>query len=406
MRVPAPHPERGPEILRGSEAERGRDSREFRGVIRQDVGLLLLADLEPVLDPPEKPVGLPQAGGAGGVHEPVARQEAERLLRRICLQERVPPRVQQLERLRHELDLADAARPELHVAVERARPDDLGVASGLHRGDLLKEARGGMPRVPEPMEALEQLGAQLEAARHGPRLDHRQPLPGLARRPVVVLELGRGAHEGTDRPLGPQAHVRPKEEPVLGALIERAGDRLGDLREELLVGDRRLGAAPLARSVALVEVDEVDVRGEVELAPAELSEGHDAEAGPLSASPLHGNAEALLPSADRLEGAFPQAELGEERQLLHGRPLVGEVVDAPVGDPHRHEPPPPAQQPEAAGVIQLAGAGREFPPGVQERPEPKGLQQVSRLLQPWRDPGIAPQLMRVQRARCRQALDP
>ena len=92
-----------------------------------------------------------------------------------------------------------------------------------------------MARIPERVQALEELGPDLEVAGHRPSLDHRKALPRLARGRVVVFELGKGAHKGARRPFRAQAHVRAEKEPVPGALPERTGKGLGDLRVELPV---------------------------------------------------------------------------------------------------------------------------------------------------------------------------
>ncbi len=89
----------------------------------------------------------------------------------------------------------------------------------------------------------------------------------------VGLERAKTGDQRTRLPEGPEAHVHAKHETFRRLCIEEPDQRLPEPREVVLVRD-------LAPAVGLagfrIEKDEVDVRGEIELAAAELSHAdHD-----------------------------------------------------------------------------------------------------------------------------------
>ena len=128
---------------RGAVAQGGGQRRERRRIGRDLVGLLLLADLEPVLDASQAPIRLLHPGGLRSVQEFVAGEELERLVGRRGLEERKPTRVQELERLRDELDLADPAGAALDVAVRAGAPTISASVRGFIAATSARRVGGG-----------------------------------------------------------------------------------------------------------------------------------------------------------------------------------------------------------------------------------------------------------------------
>ena len=108
-----------------------------------------------------------------------------------------------------------------------------------------------------------------EVAGDGPRLDERGALPVLADALVVVeRRVGRdGKRRGAG--IGPQPQIGAEHVAVAGALVEQADEIAGDAHEEGL----RLEPGAQADAGKVVEDDEIDVGGVVELEGAVLAHG-------------------------------------------------------------------------------------------------------------------------------------
>src|SRR5690606_4313713 len=92
------------------------------------------------------------------------------------LQLELAPAADQLVRLPDELNLADAARAELHVVGEVA-PHDLALDLCLHAAQLLEAAVIEVAPVHDRPQQRQQPRAVLTLPRHRPRLDQRIALP-------------------------------------------------------------------------------------------------------------------------------------------------------------------------------------------------------------------------------------
>ena len=214
-------------------AQGAREGVLFPGFLGKAVGLLLLPDLEAVLHTPQEPIGLSQGLGLLRGHEFEARECLQGAHGRVGLQERELPGRQELERLRDEFHLANAARPLLHVEGEPLQAHPFALGAPLHRRDLAQKARGRPPGIPEGVQVLEDLGPEGDVARRGAGLEEGEPLPGLPCQGVVALEPLAGLHQGAVGAVRPQADVRPEQESVLRARIEGLRHPFGDLRVEL-----------------------------------------------------------------------------------------------------------------------------------------------------------------------------
>ena len=181
----------------------------------------------------------------------------------------------QLLGLGEELDLADAAAAELDVV---ARDLDgaaaaMGVDLALDRMDVV-DGREVEMLAPDVGRQVGQEGlADGEVAGDGVRLDHGRALPVLA--DALVVELG-GLHRHGERRrarVGPQPEVGAEDVAVGRGLrhqLHQHARAAHEVPRQLLVAGER-------RRVAVVEQDEVDVAGIVELAGAELAHAEHGE---------------------------------------------------------------------------------------------------------------------------------
>ena len=238
----------------------------------------------------------------------------------------------------------------------------------------------------EGLELPEQLVADLQVSRAGARLHERVALPAAPERLVVELGGADAVHDRPVLPVGPEVQVHPEHEPVLGRLRDRLGHELRELRVVREVGDR---AGPRGVAVALVDVDEVHVRREVELAGPELPHRQGAEArARLAAAEVRRRAvprpQAPVVEADRGVEARGR-ERGElPRHLLHaGAPQVPEPDPDHLAGAH-----PPQEPVEARDVVRLEPARRALEQAAQ-RLLVAGALEVRRAGRAPEQPGVA-----------------
>ena len=88
------------------------------GIGGDELRLPLVNDLQLVLDVAQEQVGFGERGRLSPLEKPDVGERAQRLERGAAAQPLVASSVNELQRLRDELDLADSPRPELDVTVE------------------------------------------------------------------------------------------------------------------------------------------------------------------------------------------------------------------------------------------------------------------------------------------------
>ncbi len=163
--------------------------------------------------------------------------------------------------------------PSFTLSLQLA-PLDLAGDHRLHLAQALVDAVVEVAPVHEGAHDVVVERAVARGAGDRARLHPGVALPVAAVLLQVVLERAEVHGERARLAERPQAHVHAEHEALGGARIEQPDQRLAEAREVLLVRD-------LARAVGLaalgVEEDEVDVRGEVELAAAELAHADDDE---------------------------------------------------------------------------------------------------------------------------------
>ena len=160
----------------------------------------------------------------------------------------------------------------------------------------------------------EQALPRRDIAGDGARLDHGGALPVLADELVVVERRVGGDGEGGGAGVGAQAQVGAEHVAVLGALLQEAHEVARQPHQERL----HLQAGTDAHARRVVEDDEVDIGGVVELKGAVLAHGeHDVARG-LRCEPI-------------------ALGLGLPEQEAYGRGdrHIGRLREAAGGDHHR-----------------------------------------------------------------------
>ncbi|MND62336.1 hypothetical protein D3C80_536180 [compost metagenome] len=297
----------------------------------QGLGLLIADLLQYVLDPAQEAISLEQARAALVIEGATLGYGRQGLGQVAHPQGGLATATDELQRLGDELHLADAAGPQLDVALQPLAAH-LG---GDHRLHLAQAVDDAEVDVAAKHEGAQQLGEGLGVLALGPqhpRLDHGVALPVAAMVLVVVLHGGKGDGERPRLAEGAQPHVDSEHLTILGGLVQGVDQALAQLDEELLVGE----FAPPADRVAVVGEgeDEVDVRGEVQLAAPQLAHAED-EQGLRVAVAVHGGAElGALFGVEPVPGAADQRvrELGEMDETLFDLGLTQQLAP---GD-HQH----------------------------------------------------------------------
>ena len=297
------------------------------------MGLELVDDLEAVLDGSQKAERLAEEAPAR-LRQVAALGQAEDGPQAVTLAEpRVVPRVEELERLHQELDLADAAHAQLDVA-----PLDPFGAKGLvdlrlHAADLGDDLGGHAWAEDEGADEVEEARGHARVARAEARLDQRLSLPQLRSllqvRPVALQREDDAARP----PLGAEAEIHPKGVALVRHGLERFHDGPRSAGEVVAVRDASLRAARGLPIIAIDE-DEVDVGRIVQLVAAELAHADDGQ----SRRRTVGVPRLSVVLAKLCLGPSPgggQAHVGQARELFGGDGEIGVAQDIAAADPQK-----------------------------------------------------------------------
>ena len=267
-----PHPLAGV-----GEARCPREHSQLLGARGHQMRAAQLTELHAVLEHAQHAVVAREGRGIRSPDVSLGDQGVQRLQRAALPDPIVAEAVDELQQLDGELDVADAAGPELDLVRKLAGGDVLGdpLAHALHVVDEVL-ARRARPHL--RLDRSDVRGPELDIPRDGTGLQERLELPAL--RPAVVVRQVRvqRPHERALLALGPQIRIDlPERRLDLGARDashrqhgEPRGDvddtALSDLLEQLVVGTR--------------DEDDIDVAHVVELAGARLAHADDREARP------------------------------------------------------------------------------------------------------------------------------
>jgi hypothetical protein len=268
----------GKERRVGKAAETGEAGKSL-GVRRQGLRLLVGDHLQPVLDGTQEAIGLVEVVPHLRLDPAGIRQPLQRHQRLGHAQRRLPAAGDQLLRLGEELDLANAAAPDLDIVPRHSNLSEAahGMDLPLHGVDVGDGREVEVFAPDEGSEILQQAFPRGDVAGHGTRLDEGGALPVLADGFVVVKGGVGGDGKRRGARIGPQAQIGAEHVAVLGALADEAHEVARQAHQEGL----HLQAGPHAYAVRIVEDDEIDVGGIVELEGAVLAHGqHDVAVGP------------------------------------------------------------------------------------------------------------------------------
>ena len=254
------------------------------------MGLLVVQVLHPVLDPAQKPVGRSQRIGGGLGHEVGAAQPLQRVQRGPGAQLGELPPAHHLQQLHRELDFPDAAARQLHI-VGPARVAgrafggvfaDLAVQGAQRVEHVVVEVFAEHKGQHRPAQGAGAAVFHPDARRDHPALEPGKALPFTALHEEVLLQSPQRHRARPRVAVGPQGQVDPEHLAVLGGLAHGVVDVFDRLAKVLVVADA-VAALFVAGgfAVVVVDVDQVDVAGHVELARAQLAHAHHPHLGAL-----------------------------------------------------------------------------------------------------------------------------
>ena len=193
--------------------------------------------------------------------------------------------VQQLQKLDHELDVANSTVARLDLKIGAARRDRALFDPPLQRLDLRDLAGTQVAAVDERGDGLDKRASQAEVAGDRTALDQGLPLPGST--PGLVVAQGRVQRTGqrTLFAVGAKPHVNPVGNAPRGVFGEQPDDLGSHPCEELGVRD---DSRPRGPAILVVEEDKIDVGAVVQLSAAELAQAQDDEPGGAAIGPRRG----------------------------------------------------------------------------------------------------------------------
>ena len=171
--------------------------------------------------------------------------------------------------MRDKLDFANAARAQLDVVLQATATHFAG-NHAFHIAQGLNHAEVDIAAENERHQHLTQfLTAAVLGAAHQSRFDHRVAFPVAPLLLIIVFQRREAHHQRAAVAKRPQAHVHAIDETINSGLIQSFNQPLAEAGEELRV--IQLTAPTFGLTILGISKNQVDIRGEVQLAAAQLA---------------------------------------------------------------------------------------------------------------------------------------
>src|SRR6266480_6194012 len=173
--------------------------------------LLFGFDLQTVLYPTEKPIGVIASQYFISRKKVQLAQGPQRLEHACFLQERMTRSVDQLQGLHDEFDFANTTASKFYVAFELVRADDVALDTPLDAGDFIQQIRRRAFGINERLMLPQEFVSQLAAAADSARLDQRKAFPGFAEPGIIIFHALERAGQWPRRAFRSQTQIDAKE---------------------------------------------------------------------------------------------------------------------------------------------------------------------------------------------------
>ena len=258
----------------------------------QNVCLLVVQILDAVFCPTQKDIGLRQCFGHGRAHAARACQLRQRVQRGAQPQFGKLAATHHLQQLYDEFDFADAAARDFDVVGTFRPPRAAG--NGMVANLVVQHPQRFVHIEVQiaPKDKRQHHMAQLAARvvvdgcpwRHDTAFHPGKAFPLAPLHLQVVGERFQRCDDGAGVAVGAQRQVNAKDKAVLSGFADQLVQALGRFGEIFLKADavaarKRAGLARCAcgLAVGLVQIDQVDIAGNIQFACAQLAHAHDPE---------------------------------------------------------------------------------------------------------------------------------
>src|SRR5437868_10618263 len=255
------------EIFAGRKTEAKCQASQSCLISRNNVRLLLRLDLQTMLYPAEKPVGVVQRQHLRARKKVQFTKRSQRLEHAWFLQERMTRSMDQLQRLHDEFDVANAAASEFYVALQLFGSDNVALDAVLDICNLIQQIVRRALGIDERLMLPEEFVSQLAAARDPARLYQCKPFPGFAESGIIIFHALKRTSQWACRAFRAQAQIDPKKRTGVMRSRKRFENSFSQPVEEFVIGNVRRELAFLA-----VEKKKVNIRAVIQLAAAKFSE--------------------------------------------------------------------------------------------------------------------------------------
>src|SRR5690625_1735957 len=200
-----------------------------------------------------------------------------------------------------------------------------------------------MPRIAERMKIFQKLPAERRISGNRPRLDKRQPLPGLPAARIMIFHSGKRTDKRPLRPFRTEPKIDAKQKSMLRLLLQRMREHFRNfLKKPPRLHFSRFPLLP-AKTVAFVEVNQIDIGRKIQLAPAEFSECQNTKTSALILQIIPRLAIMLLPMITCSRITLADTKLRKRRKIPHRFLTRMNSVNVTPGDPHRHPAAKPTE---------------------------------------------------------------
>ena len=252
------------------------------------MGLLVIQVLDAVFHLPQEHVGTAQCVSGRLRHQRCAGELLERTQGRSRAQFGELATPDDLQQLDGEFNFTNATPRELDIVAA------LGLAcaalGGMVANLSVQDAQGVKDAVVEvtPEHERRHHAAQALGAYgfyglrrcHNPAFEPGKTLPLSPLNMEILFQSAQRHHRRSRVAIGAQGQVDPEDKAVLGGVSDQRIDRAHHLAKILLVGDAATTIGVTRRfAILVIDVNQVDVAGDIEFACAQLAHSNDTQIG-------------------------------------------------------------------------------------------------------------------------------
>ena len=208
---------------------------------------------------------------------------------------RVFPGMDELQDLGYEFDLPYAAPPELDVQPLPVGPMQRALNFHLERFGVFDRGEVEVAAQDKRRHLTQKALAQGVLSGNRPRLEQSQAFPGLTPGFIVQQRIGERIDNLTVRPVRSQAEVNPKHKATSVGAAEGAGEMLGEFGKIGPGVDWAFFSAGGEAGVTFVQIDEIDVRTEIQFCSPELAHAEHHKGNRTFFSRLFDTSKAVVP---------------------------------------------------------------------------------------------------------------